>query len=187
MRRYYLHTRHNGTFYAELMDPQTGVKLTARSTGTKNRDEALLKIAEWLKSGIPTGRMRKPRTLEAAAGIENILKAIRRTELDSDDALKIVQALKDRGLIDIAAVKSGKGTVPFTEFLEEFWDYETSPYIREKRAHGQGIGKRHVYESMSRFNRYWEPAFRGRTLNSITRQDLKDFSLSLAEGGLAPA
>jgi site-specific recombinase XerD len=40
---------------------------------------------------------------------------------------------------------------------------------------------------MSRFNRYWKPAFQGRTLNSITRQDLKDFSLSLAEGGLAPA
>jgi len=37
MRRYYLHTRNNGTFYAELVDPQTGIKLTARSTGTKNR------------------------------------------------------------------------------------------------------------------------------------------------------
>jgi hypothetical protein len=120
MRRFYLHTRHNGTFYAELVDPQTGVKLTARSTGTKNRDEALLKIAEWLKIGIPTGRVRKPRALEAAAGIENILKAMRRTELNSDDALRIVQALKDRGLIDIAAVKSGKGTIPFAEFLEEF-------------------------------------------------------------------
>ena len=187
MRRYYLHTRHNGTFYAELIDPQTGIKLTARSTGTKNRDEALLKIAEWLKSGIPTGRVRKPRTLEAAAGIENVLKAIRRTELNSDDALRIVQALKDRELIDIAAVKSGNGTVPFTEFLEEFWDYDTSPYIREKRAHGQNIGKRHCYESMSRFNRYWQPTFRGRALNNITRQDLKEFSLSLAEGGLAPA
>jgi integrase len=187
MRRYYLHTRHNGVFYAELVEPQTGHKLTARSTGTKNRDEALLKIAEWLKTGIPTGRVRKPRTLEAAAGIENILRSIRKTDLDSDDALRIIQALKDRGLIDIATVKSGKGAVSFTEFLEEFWDYEASPYVREKRAHGHSIGKRHCYESMSRFTRYWEPAFRGRPLNGITRQDLKDFSLGLAEGGLAPA
>jgi len=186
MRRYYLHTRHNGTFYAELVTPE-GNKLTARSTGTKNRDEALLVIAEWLKSGIPTGRVRKPRTLEAAAGIENILKAVRRTELNSDDALRIVQALKDQELIDIAAVKPSKGAASFTEFLEVFWDYENSPYIREKRAHGQSIGKRHCYESVSRYNRYWLPAFRGRALNDITRQDLKDFSLSLAEGGLAPA
>jgi integrase len=187
MRRYYLHTRHNGVFYAELVDSQTGLKLTARSTGTKNRDEALLKIAEWLKTGIPTGRVRKPRTLEAAAGIENILRAIRKTDLNSDDALRIVQALKDRGLIDISAVKSGKGAVSFTEFLEEFWDYEASPYVREKRAHGHSIGKRHCYESVSRFSRYWEPAFRGQPLNSITRQSLKDFSLALADGGLAPA
>ena len=161
--------------------------LTARSTGTKDRDEAMLIIAEWLKSGIPTGKVRKPRTLEAAAGIESVLRAVRRADINSGDALRIVQALKDRGLIDFAAVKSGKGNVSFTEFLEEFWDYEASPYIREKKAHGQNIGKRHCYESMSRFNRYWEPAFKSRTLNSITRQDLKDFSLSLAEGGLAAA
>ena len=126
MRRYYLHTRHSGVFYAELVDPQTGRKLTARSTGTKNRDEALLKIAEWLKSGIPTGRIRKHRPLEVAAGIENILRAIRKTDLNSDDALRIVQSLKDRELIGISAVKSGKGTVSFTEFLETFWDYEAS-------------------------------------------------------------
>jgi hypothetical protein len=41
MRRYYLHTRYEGIFYAELIDPATGRKLAARSTGTKNRDEAL--------------------------------------------------------------------------------------------------------------------------------------------------
>lgn len=115
------------------------------------------------------------------------MKTMKRTELNSDDALRIVQALKDRGLIDVAAVKSGKGTVSFSEFLKEFWNHETSPYIREKLAHGQSIGKRHCYESTSRFNKHWEPAFRGRTLNSITRQDLKDFSLSLAESGQAPA
>jgi len=187
MRRYYLHTRHNGTFYAELIDPQTGVKLTARSTGMKNRDEAIMVISKWLETGIPTGRVRKPRTLEAATGIENIMKAIKRTEINSDDALRIVQALKDRNLIDISAVKSGKGSVSFTEFLEEFWDFEASPYIREKRAHGQSIGKRHCYECTNRFNLYWKPVFQDRAFNSITRKDLKDFSLSLAEKGLAPS
>jgi integrase len=37
----------------------------------------------------------------------------------------------------------------------------------------------------NRVRRYWQPAFEGRTLASITRQDLKDFGLTLAEGGLA--
>lgn len=187
MRRFYLHTRYDGIFYAELVDRNTGQKLSARSTGTKNRDEAMLIIAKWLETGIPTGRIRKPRPIETAIGIENILRAIRKTDINSDDALRIVQALKERELISISAVKTDKGAVSFNEFLEEFWDYEASPYVREKLAHGHSIGKRHCYESMGRLNRYWEPAFEGRTLNSIDRQDLKSFSLKLAKVGLAPA
>jgi len=42
-RPYYLHKRA-GFWYAELADQETGIKLTARSTGTQNRDEAILKI-----------------------------------------------------------------------------------------------------------------------------------------------
>jgi integrase len=181
MRRYYLHTRHNGMFYAELVDPQTGAKLTARSTGTKDRDEALLVIAKWLEAGIPTGKARKPRSLETAAGLETMLKTIRRAELNSDDALRIVQALRDRGLIDIAAVKSGKGSVLFTEFLEGFWDFNSSPYVREKKAHGHAIGRHHCYDMMTCIHAFYGNYFQGRTLNSITRQDLKAFSLFLTE------
>jgi len=135
----------------------------------------------------PTGKVRKTQTLEAATGIDNILKAIRTSGLDSDDALRIVQVLNGLELIDIPAVKSGKGTVLFTEFLKTFWDFETSPYVREKLAHGHSIGKRHCYEMRHRLNRYWLPTFEGRPLNSMTRQDLKDFSLSLADRGLTPA
>ncbi|GHV04817.1 hypothetical protein FACS189485_10890 [Spirochaetia bacterium] len=186
-KRYYTHKRYSGIIYAELVNPTTGQKLAARSTGTTDHDEAVLVIADWLKNGIPTGRTKKPQTIEAAAGIEGILKMIRKTDLNSDDALRIVTTLKDRGLISISATKAGSGSVDFAEFLEEFWDYTVSPYIREKLAHGHSIGKRHCYENMSRFNRYWEPAFKGRTLDSITRQDLKDFSLELADKGLAPA
>jgi len=187
VRRYYLHTRHNGTYYAELVDPNTGLKLTARSTGTISRDEALLIVAEWLKFGTPTGKAQIPRTLETAAGIESILKIIRRADLNSDDALRIIQVLKDRELTDISAIKPNRGSISFLEFLEEFWDYESSPYVREKLAHGHSIGKRHCYESMTRLNRYWQPVFENKKLNNITRQEIKKFSLSLADIGLAPS
>jgi hypothetical protein len=60
MRRYYLHTRYNGIFYAELVTPE-GRKLAARSTGKTARDEALLVVAEWLKNGVPAGKKRNPR------------------------------------------------------------------------------------------------------------------------------
>ncbi|GHU54764.1 hypothetical protein FACS189442_1460 [Spirochaetia bacterium] len=73
MRRFYLHTRQKGVYYAELVSPE-GCKLNARSTGTSNRDEALMIVAKWLETGIPTSRRRKPRPVEIAGGIEAILK-----------------------------------------------------------------------------------------------------------------
>jgi integrase len=185
MRRYYLHTRHHGIFYAELVTTE-GCKLTARSTGTRDRDEALLTIAEWLKSGIPTGHLRKPRPMEVATGLEAILKSIRKTGLNGDDALQIVSLLKAQELIDIPVVKAGKGNVLFTDFLEKFWDYEKSPYVREKLAHGHSIGKTHCYDMSNRVRSAWIPALKGRTLSSITKADLKEFSLALSDKGLAP-
>lgn len=133
------------------------------------------------------GRVRKPRTLKISFRTENILKAIDKTVLNSDDAFRIVQKLIEKELIKITVTKSEKGCISFPEYLENFWKYETSPYIREKLAHGQSIGRHHCYEMKCRFNRYWKHYFINYSLGSITRQDLREFSLSLAESGLAPA
>ncbi|MDR3123118.1 MAG: hypothetical protein LBU16_04995 [Treponema sp.] len=51
MRRYYLHIR-NGIFYAELVTPERR-KLAASSAGKTTEDEALLVVAEWLKTVFP--------------------------------------------------------------------------------------------------------------------------------------
>ncbi|MDR2663854.1 MAG: tyrosine-type recombinase/integrase [Treponema sp.] len=181
MRRYYLHTRH-GIYYAELVTPE-GRKLTARSTGKNTEDEALLVVAEWLKNGVPTGRKRRPRPADVVMGLDGILRALRITDLNDDDAIRIVNALKDRGLAGVPG--AGKGSVLFTEFLEEFWNYAVSPYVREKLAHGHSIGKRHCYECMNRVRQHYVPAFQGRSLGSITRRDLKEFSLTLKDKGLS--
>jgi hypothetical protein len=182
MRRYYLHTR-NGIFYAELVTPE-GRKLAARSTKKTTEDEALLVVADWLKNGVPTGRERKPRPPDVVMSLDGIIKAIRKTDLDGNDALRIVNALKDRGLVDFSVVRAGKGAVLFTGFLTEFWNYAASPYVREKLAHGHSLGKRHCYESLNKIRLYYIPAFRDKPLNGITRQDLKEFSLTLKDKGL---
>jgi integrase len=181
MRRYYLHTRKGGIYYAELVS-QTGIKLTARSTGTRSREEAILKVAEWLKTVIPAGREKRHRTVEAAAGLAAILKSIEKTtDLDPDGALRIAGALRSRGLIDFPTVGAGKGNMSFVKFLLWLWDYEASPRIREMLAHKHRLSRRHAYEMTSRIHTFYEPYFTGRTVATITRQDLKAFSLHLAE------
>jgi len=177
MRRYYLHKR-KGIIYAELV--VNGNKLAARSTKKTTEDEALLVVSKWLSEGIP-GKEGKPRTVETVMDLAGILKAVRKTDLDSEGAMKIVAALKERGLIDVSVVKAGPGSRQFIEFLEEFWNYDSSPYVKEKKAHGHSIGKRHCYEMTSRVQSFYKSYFKDKPLNAISRSDIKQFSLFLSE------
>jgi integrase len=176
-RKFYMHKR-GGVFYACLVDQETGLSMSARSTGERDRDAALIVISGWLRDGLP-GRDGERRKVEAAFDLGLILRGIRKAELDSGAALEIVKALKERGLIDIGAVPAGKGGVDFVSFLSDFFDYDKSPYVRDRLAHGHSIGRRDCRESLDKIRLFWERAFKGRMLTSITRNDLKAFSLSL--------
>ncbi|WP_010252918.1 tyrosine-type recombinase/integrase [Treponema primitia] len=183
MRRFYLFPGKSGNYFAQIMDLNTGTVVVTRSTRTTNRDEAAIIAGEWLKNGFPVARVQAyRRTVEATGGLKNILQSIEKTsDLDPAAALQIADALRRRGLISFPVVKPGKGNRDFIEYLKEFWDWEKSPYIREKLNRGYKIGKRHALESGNRIARNWEPFFRGRTLDTITREDIKKFSLWLGE------
>jgi hypothetical protein len=83
-----------------------------------------------------------------------------------------VNALKERGLIGTGAVPAGRGA----SILSDFFDYDKSAYIKDRQAHGQSIGRRYCGESLKLIRLFWELAFKGLTLASITRNDLKAFS-----------
>ena len=74
MRSFYIH-RRNGVYYAELINPATGSKLTAKSTGKTDRDEALITVAQWLRDGIPKNAV--PQTLESAAEKELLFRQVK--------------------------------------------------------------------------------------------------------------
>jgi hypothetical protein len=63
--------------------------------------------------------------------------------------------------------------------LSDFFDYDKSAYVKDRLGHGHSIGRRYCGESLKIIRLFWEPAFKGRTLASITRNDLKSFSLSI--------
>ena len=185
-REYYLHKRQNGFIYVEFIDKVTRKKLTARSTGETEPLKAKVKAESWLLNGLPTGRLGKPRPIEQAAEIENILRLIRKADLNSDDALRIVESLKNTGLIDIAAVKNtGRGTVPFIQFLETFWDYDKSAYIKDKLSHGYRFTRRYARECQKRLSKDIKPFFGEKKLNCVTTDDLKKLTNQLAARGLS--
>jgi integrase len=186
MRRYYFY-RRNGIYYAELVT-LSGAKLTPKSTQTRNRDEALLVVAEWLKSGVPTGHKRQPKPVELAADLPAILKAIKTADLDTEGAMTIVSALRERDLVDFGITKSGPGREKFIRFLLRFWDSECSPYLKDKFAHGHRITKKYCRNAIQMIERHWRPYF-GDTvaLNGIARKDLREFAIALHDKGLASA
>ncbi|MCL2382591.1 MAG: integrase [Treponema sp.] len=184
-REYYLHKRH-GIFYVEFINPENGKKLSARSTGETDKVKAHVKAGLWKAQGIPTGRLRVPRPIEQAADIEAVIWAMRRAELTPDDAMRVVSVLKNMGLIDIAVVKNtGRGAVPFAQFLERFWDYNKSEYIKDKLAHGHSFGRAYAHMCQKRVRAELKPYFGDKKLNCVTTDDLKKLSQSLAARGLA--
>ena len=185
-RKFYLHKRKNGIFYVEFINPENGKKMSARSTGESDKIKAQVKAELWKESGIPTGRLKKSRPLFEAVGIESIVKKIRKAELNADDAMKIVSTLKTLGLIDIAAVKNtGRGAVPFIQFISEFWNYEKSEYIRDRLAHGHRFSKRYSRECQIRIKATLKDFFGDKKLNCITTKDLENLTNLLSDRGLA--
>jgi len=184
-RRFYIYKRAR-VYYAKLIDPKTGVMLNARSTGKTNKDEALVVIAGWLNSGLPCDREGGRRDVAAVFALEAILEAIRASPgLDEEDARAIIGALHERGLSEAYAIKPATESELLIDFLRRFWNWDHSPYIREKLALKHSMTKRRVYDCIIRVNAYWAPAFPSLRLDEVKRKDLKEFVLSLSERGLA--
>ncbi|MDR0497641.1 MAG: site-specific integrase [Treponema sp.] len=151
--------------------------------------------ADWIKNGIPKRKRGKapknlkPRTLtlEAIAGLTEVLKYCKTGDIEESGALEIAQALKSRGLLSIGITSAAQGRQSLIKFLFSFWDHEKSEYLRDKRAHGKDVTKRYCIESTRKIKRNWQPFFGDMLLSEITRKNLKEFGIALFEQGLASA
>jgi integrase len=168
-----------------LIDPKTHKCLTARSTGQIDPDEARLVVLEWLRSGFPAGAERKPRPAAEVFMAAQLLEGLRTAALEHEEVEKIVDILKGRGLLVSAVVTGAPGAVLFGEYLQTFWTYETSPYVKDLHSVERRMGRTHCSECLGRVKKYWAPYFKGRYLSEITRADLKGFRLHLAAPELA--
>src|SRR5574344_1086514 len=102
-----------------------------------------------------------------------IINSILTEDISSDGIEKIIEALQMKKYIISAVLPQTPESESFSHFLNRFWDYEKSPYVREKLVVGQSIHKRYVDIMKSRANSYWAPLFGNKSLGSITRADIK--------------
>lgn len=155
MRRFCVFRRRGQRiiYYAQIKNPETGMYLPACSTVTTDESEAYMIAAAWVRDGLPAvQKTPKKKPIQEMYKLDSIVHALGKVEMDSKDALRITSVLQDKGIIgNIAIQKNSKKELLLIPYLEEFWDYEKSPYVREKLAYGQSIGKRHC--SMNRQRR----------------------------------
>jgi integrase len=185
MRSFFLFKRKRSpNFFAQFLDSD-GNKIAQRSLGTNKRDEALLLADQIHRTGqirpTKTSKQAAP-TLAAVLSYDQLARQLKTMELTPDQAARIVALLAGRGLL---SKKDNTSSRDFCEFLIEFWDYHKSPYVKEKQAAGQRIGERHCQEKTLQVKARWTDFFKGRTIGSITRQDLKAFLISFA-GQVSP-
>jgi len=183
MRKFYLHKR-NGIYYAEIIS-NSGVKLTAKSTGTRDRDEAVMIISGWLTNGLPSAKEKSQKTIESKADVLSILNIIKKAELNKDEAMAIVTTLRKRELIDFSVIRSAVRNETLISFLLQFWDINKSPYLKDKIAHGHKITANYCREAINKIKSHWLPNFFNTPLNEVSRSSLREFSNSLKAKGLA--
>ena len=156
-------------YLVAFKNEETGEYLPAISTRQKTEAEAVKTAFTWLRDGIPNkeGCMNvKQYSLRDMAKSADITKA---------DAVFICKELQRRGFLKSYILAESKQAVDFGEYLRGFWDYENSPYVREKLRKKHSLHRRYVKGQSGDVEKYWIPFFSGKVMGDITWADVDAF------------
>jgi integrase len=158
----------------------TGEYYPAISTRQKDEAEAVKTAFAWLRDGIP--QKRTPVKVQDLA-----IKDVARKIKTKTEAEILLDEMKRMGWIKSYVLAESPAAQDFAEFLSGFWDWEKSPYIKEKRRKNHGIHKAHCIRQGQAAALYWELFFKGRILGDITATDIGSFIDIIGDKPLSPA
>ncbi|MDR0472253.1 MAG: tyrosine-type recombinase/integrase [Treponema sp.] len=142
-----------------------GSYLPAVSTGQTTKTQAIEISFKWFREGRPV------QGSKVSISIKDALRSVD----TAAEAEFICGELKRLGFLKAYVVAGSKQAVDFGIFLQEFWDFDNSPYIKERLRKNHGIHKNYTIDQKLSVNKYWVPFFKGRVLGGITRQDIENF------------
>jgi hypothetical protein len=155
------------SYLVSFKNEKTGAYMPPVSTRQTDEVAAIKTAWEWFRQGVP----KKDTAIDIKQyALRNLVK-----EAGVADAQFIVNELKRRGFLKSAVLAGTRQDRDFAEYLTSFWDYDTSPYVKEKLRKNHGIHRRYCREQSGAVRRYWIPYFQGKLLGEITRQDVEAF------------
>jgi hypothetical protein len=168
--------RKGRRFYYVQFKGAHGGYLPAVSTKQTSEAAAIETAFTWMREGRPAKNNGK-----VSVSLRELLREIKTPA----DAEFICDELKRRGLLKSYVLSESRQAADFGAFLQNFWDYDASPYVKERLRKNHGIHRNYTAGQKLIAEKYWSPFFSGRLIGEITRQDIERFIDSLAERELS--
>jgi len=170
--------RNDRPYFLVSFKDETGKYLPPLSTKKKTEPEAREIAFQWLRNGIPQKNI--------ALQVNDLaLKDTVRKLKNGKEVETILAELRRLGWVKSFVLKETPGAQDFISFLKTFWDWDVSPYIKEKRRKNHGIHKRHCIIQGQAIDLYWESFFEGRYLGEISATDIDAFITFMGETNLS--
>jgi len=163
--------REGRRFYYVKFKKKSGQYTVAVSTKQTSESEAIETAFKWFREGKPAGNVKNDNVVNISLSLRETLRDIKTTT----KVEFVCKELKRQGLLKSYVISESKQTMDFSEYLQNFWDYDTSPYVKEKLRKNHGIHRNYTVGQKLSVERYWVPFFRDRLLGDITQQDIENF------------
>jgi len=155
-------------YSVKFKNESTGEYYPAISTRQKTEAEAMKTAFAWLRDGIPQKR--------TSIKVQDLsLKDTARQIKTKEEAEILLKELKRLGWVKSYVLIKTIAAQDFAEFLSDFWTWEKSAYIAEKRRRNHGLHKYHCMRQKKATEKYWAPFFKDRCLGDITAADIDAF------------
>ena len=174
-RPYSLFKKFNGYYYVQFLLAD-GSRSQNKSTGTKDRKEAESIAMRWAVLGDIPERINSKAEKAKSQSVDRIsfFNSMSTYDFSPEEIDKMISIMQKRGFILSAVKPNSKQSIPIEDFLDEFWNYEKSPYVQELALEGKNLSRSHVKNERSRVENYWIPKLKGKCIGFITNDMLKD-------------
>lgn len=172
---YFLFKMPSGIWYARLV-LSDGTQSNNKSTGCRDRTSAERVAMEWVVNNKIPSRINSSQNTKRNLNLNTItvLNSLRTMDLDRENVQAIIKILKERNFIHSAVLTASPESKKIDEYINEFWAFETSPYVREKKIKGQSMHRDYCEAMLMRATKYWLPMVTGKAVGSITHDDVTD-------------
>ena len=149
-------------YYVRFRNEQTGKFMSWISTKEKNYNRALRKAWDLYNN--------QSDKLDQLSYYDTL----RKSDYTAEDVLHFLEDFQRKGfLTGFVLNDSSIANTPALQWLVDFWNPDSSDYLKEKHRKGQSVHRKHRENSAAFILRHWSEIIGEKKLGELTRQDIQ--------------